>query len=534
MHSLQRGQRVPLTQMVGAATHLTLRVHLPGLNAPDISVFGLDAERRLSDDRYFVFYNQPASPERAIVLNSPAGSFRVDLDRVPVQVHRLLLAATSDDQPFSALGGGRVTLEADPHTGLTFELSGTLFDQEQAVMLLEVYRHQGEWRVSAVAQGFAGGLQALLESLGGEVAGEPDGASGAPAASLAPTSEPSPATDVWVPLTGAAQPGAAPQTGAHTCRRCGKTPNLFSRGRLDTRGWCRTCVQQEQEALGHFRTRFLAACADGIMEAHEWQDLQATVTRSGLDARRALEFVRSDALHLLERTAALARADGVITDQELEAFERLARLLDVPASMLSRLRADLQELRLAASIRAGHLPVIQTTLILDAAEVAHLEIPATFRHVTATRTRDIPGRLILTSRQLHFVSGEGGWNVQYGKVLRIEELPDGVNLELGVRKGSGVYHGVPSPVLLGASLDALVRLHKRLMLTPQTEKASRSIPQAVKLQVWQRDQGRCVQCNDSNYLEYDHVIPFSLGGASTLNNLQLLCRRCNLQKSNRL
>jgi 5-methylcytosine-specific restriction endonuclease McrA len=118
--------------------------------------------------------------------------------------------------------------------------------------------------------------------------------------------------------------------------------------------------------------------------------------------------------------------------------------------------------------------------------------------------------------------------------LRIEELPDGVNLELGVKKGSGTYHHVDKALVLSATLDALVRLHKRLLLMPQTQKASRSISQKDKLEVWQRDQGKCVQCGDNNYLEYDHVIPFSLGGASTVGNLQLLCRRCNLQKSSRI
>ena len=105
---------------------------------------------------------------------------------------------------------------------------------------------------------------------------------------------------------------------------------------------------------------------------------------------------------------------------------------------------------------------------------------------------------------------------------------DGVNLELSVKKGSGYYHQTPRPLVLAATLNALVRAHRRLKLLPQTERASRSIPQKVKLEVWHHDAGKCVQCGDSNYLEYDHVIPHSLSGASTTNNLQLLCRRCNL------
>ncbi|MEW6358135.1 MAG: HNH endonuclease, partial [Planctomycetota bacterium] len=56
----------------------------------------------------------------------------------------------------------------------------------------------------------------------------------------------------------------------------------------------------------------------------------------------------------------------------------------------------------------------------------------------------------------------------------------------------------------------------------------------VKVAVWQRDGGKCVRCGAADYLEFDHIIPFSKGGASTENNVQLLCRRCNLKKGDEL
>jgi 5-methylcytosine-specific restriction endonuclease McrA len=56
------------------------------------------------------------------------------------------------------------------------------------------------------------------------------------------------------------------------------------------------------------------------------------------------------------------------------------------------------------------------------------------------------------------------------------------------------------------------------------------IPRAVKQAVWRRDAGRCVDCGSRFDLQYDHVIPFSLGGASTVENLQILCSDCNRDK----
>ncbi len=56
------------------------------------------------------------------------------------------------------------------------------------------------------------------------------------------------------------------------------------------------------------------------------------------------------------------------------------------------------------------------------------------------------------------------------------------------------------------------------------------IPRRVKMYVWQRDAGRCVECGSKEKLEYDHTIPLSKGGSNTERNLQLLCERCNRTK----
>jgi len=496
---------------------------------PDLALFGVDEARRLTDDRYFIFYNQLRSPEGALILNEQTQAFSIDLNRIPLGLHRLILAATSDDQAFSVLGRGHVSLEVNGRELVRFEVDGSMFAAERAVMLLELYRHQGEWRLAGVGQGFSGGLQSLLESLGGEVLQEEAPPPSAPATAPPPASRPTPSTSEAWPRLRSLPPHS---TSSNACRRCGTPSGLLHR--MDAQGLCRSCARATQKGLEHFRVRFQAACADGIMERHEWDDLQHTVEVERIDAQQALTFVRPEAVRILERTVASARASGTLEPDEEESFHRLRRLLEVPDSMVLGPLADLAELKTATAIRSGQLPTVRSVLILESGEIAHLEAPATYRHVTASRTRDIHGRLTVTSKQLRFTTpSEGGWDVQYGKVLRIEEVPGGVSLELGVKKGGGLYR-VERPLLLGATLDALVRLHKRLMLMPQTERASRHIPQDVKNQVWHQDQGSCRECGDNNYLEFDHVIPFSKGGASTVGNLQLLCRKCNLKKGDRL
>jgi 5-methylcytosine-specific restriction endonuclease McrA len=60
------------------------------------------------------------------------------------------------------------------------------------------------------------------------------------------------------------------------------------------------------------------------------------------------------------------------------------------------------------------------------------------------------------------------------------------------------------------------------------------IPSELRRAVYERDGGRCVECGATFDLQYDHVLPVALGGATTLENLQLLCATCNKRKSDSL
>jgi len=61
---------------------------------------------------------------------------------------------------------------------------------------------------------------------------------------------------------------------------------------------------------------------------------------------------------------------------------------------------------------------------------------------------------------------------------------------------------------------------------------SRYISETTKKVVFARDSGVCQCCDSSENLEYDHIMPYSCGGDSSVSNIQLLCRKCNRSKSN--
>ncbi len=61
--------------------------------------------------------------------------------------------------------------------------------------------------------------------------------------------------------------------------------------------------------------------------------------------------------------------------------------------------------------------------------------------------------------------------------------------------------------------------------------AEQYIPSEVKIAVWRRDGGKCVQCGSTDRLQYDQLIPISKGGSNTDRNIQLLCDQCARRKS---
>ncbi|GLX51654.1 hypothetical protein Shyhy01_46040 [Streptomyces hygroscopicus subsp. hygroscopicus] len=233
----QRGHKARISDLTaGTDLYVGVQIAGPGLTF-DISCFGLDADERLSDDRYFVFFNQPKSPEESIqLLGAQAGdteSFRVTLDRIPARIRKLSFTATLDGAgQMSQAGPGYLRIVAGGEEVARYSFDGTEFSTERAVMLGDIYFKDG-WRFAAVGQGFDGGLEALLKNFGGEVLEEEAPAapqqpqSGAPgfappafappafaAPAPAPVPAPAPAPQGYAPSAGHTPPqGFAPPGG---------------------------------------------------------------------------------------------------------------------------------------------------------------------------------------------------------------------------------------------------------------------------------------------------------------------------------
>lgn len=174
MKELTRGAKVKLTDLTPAtALEVGVGARSSGGQSYDVSVFGVDANGKLSDDRYFVFFNQPTTPDGTIQALGKQGEdverFRIDLGRLPAVIQRLVVTITVDGAgTMSSLGQGRMRLVAQGREVASFRFTGSDFSVEKAVIVGELYRKEGIWRLAAVGQGFAGGLSALLKHFGGE------------------------------------------------------------------------------------------------------------------------------------------------------------------------------------------------------------------------------------------------------------------------------------------------------------------------------------------------------------------------------
>ncbi|MFE3152592.1 TerD family protein [Streptomyces sp. NPDC059218] len=213
----QRGHKAKISDLT-PGTDLYVGVQIAGQGLTfDISCFGLDANEQLSDDRYFIFFNQPKSPEESIqLLGAQAGdteSFRVTLDRIPANIHKLSFTATVDGAgQMSQVGPGYIRIVAGGEEVVRYAFNGSEFTTERAVMLGDFYL-KDVWRFAAVGQGFDGGLDALLKNFGGEVAEEE------PAAP-----QPQAAAPSFAPPAQAAAPAPAPSFGAPAAPQAPQPP----------------------------------------------------------------------------------------------------------------------------------------------------------------------------------------------------------------------------------------------------------------------------------------------------------------------
>lgn len=189
--SLSKGQKVDLTK-----TNPGLSKVVVGLGWDtnkydgghdfdlDSSVFLLADNGKVASDSDFIFYNNPSGGNGAVVHTGDnrtgAGDgddeqVNVDLSNVPASVQRITFTITIHDaetrsQNFGQVSNAyaRIFNEDSGEELIRFDL-GEDFSIETAIVVGELYRHNGEWKFSAIGSGYQGGLAALATDFGLQV-----------------------------------------------------------------------------------------------------------------------------------------------------------------------------------------------------------------------------------------------------------------------------------------------------------------------------------------------------------------------------
>jgi stress response protein SCP2 len=160
MSELVPGGNVPLP---GGA----LAVRVPG--PFDVSALVTDDSGKVGGDGDFVFYNQPTAPGarlRGDTLTLDPAQLRVGATRVTVVV-----SAAEPGTPLARLPAPTLHV-TDPRGRPLARFAPPPPRQETVLLLAEVYRRGGGWKLRALGQGYADGLAGLARDFGVDVVEE--------------------------------------------------------------------------------------------------------------------------------------------------------------------------------------------------------------------------------------------------------------------------------------------------------------------------------------------------------------------------
>ena len=189
--SLAKGQKVDLTKTNPGLSKITVGLgwdtnKYDGGNDFDLdsSVFLLDATGKVSGPQDFIFYNQTTGGNGSVVHtgdnltgegDGDDEQVQIALKEVPESVQKITFTVTIHEaeartQNFGMVSNAfiRVVNDDTKQEIIRYDL-GEDFSIETAVVVGELYRHNGEWKFSAIGSGYQGGLVALCNDFGLQV-----------------------------------------------------------------------------------------------------------------------------------------------------------------------------------------------------------------------------------------------------------------------------------------------------------------------------------------------------------------------------
>ncbi|WP_344327909.1 TerD family protein, partial [Streptomyces macrosporus] len=154
------GSNLPLSA-TRVAVDVTAPVRL------DVSGLLLGADGKVRSDDDFVFYNQPTGPGVTHGSAGGADTITVDTAAVPADIEKVVVTASLDAPGATFAGTEPTATVRDAASGaVVATFTPPRLGPETALVVVEIYRRGGAWKVRAVGQGYANGLAGIATDFG--------------------------------------------------------------------------------------------------------------------------------------------------------------------------------------------------------------------------------------------------------------------------------------------------------------------------------------------------------------------------------
>ena len=290
---------------------------------------------------------------------------------------------------------------------------------------------------------------------------------------------------------------------------------------------------------GFLRGIFTTAIEDGVLLHEEWRHYLESARSLGFTQSEAKDLIQPYAQPFVEHVLADAKADGKLSVAEDQALTWLLDQFTLPASFREYVSVEVHDLKVLTNIAEGRLPLVDGAVGIElrAGEIPHFRGAAEYtrerQRKSGVTTDSFGGALVITDVRAVFSSSLMSFALNHSSVIGFRTQPRKLEVRSGA-KGAGNYAFGDNARIAVAIWKMAVARANQTAVEKVTGLPTRHISRDVRQRVWQRYGGLCAECRSDQYLEFDHIIPVAKGGSNSDDNVQLLCRRCNLKKRDRI
>ena len=277
-----------------------------------------------------------------------------------------------------------------------------------------------------------------------------------------------------------------------------------------------------------------------------WDCLLRSATALSISETDLLQINNKCSIRLLEHVILDAKTDDQLSLEEEDVIRWVLNTFKLDQEWIQYAEEQMESLRIFEKINQGHLPSIHHDEVeadVMPGELIHFHCAdCTMERVrklkSGPKIDEYDGEFIITEKRFIFISWEDDRQETRTHNSLIRKVNNNDGFRIGLKNGSLIFRLDEDVELAHKIFDMAIGLAKgripRAIAEDDSYKPSRHISRDVRQKVWSEYGGKCCDCGCTQYLEYDHIIPFSKGGSNEFENIQLLCRRCNLKKSDKI